>query len=171
MWFGSLKRPPYMLGSLHQLNNNIDARNEFSDPKNLLKDMAIFRNWYFQTGLAASGILDATFVATISLNHLRMAKMDSATQKTLKWHITCVYVQKIIMRPFLRLHLASGSLCLKKFPTLVPKYENTAQMWMISKRMRSISKKMRAGTHIVPLPHVFGGFRWPPNMPGRPALV
>ena len=36
---------------------------------------------YFQTVLAASGSLDAIWAATITRNHLRMAEMDSATEK------------------------------------------------------------------------------------------
>ena len=39
---------------------------------------------YFQTVLAASGSLDAIWAATITRNHLRMAEMDSATEKNLE---------------------------------------------------------------------------------------
>ena len=39
-------------------------------------------------------------------------------------------------------------------PTLILKYENTAQLLINSKGMRSISQKMRVGTPIAPLPHM-----------------
>ena len=42
------------------------------------------------------------------------------------------------LEPFLRPHLTSGGLRLEKCPSMVPNYQNTAQMWMIREGMGSI---------------------------------
>ena len=56
--------------------------------------------------------------------------------------MTCVYVRKIILRHFLRQHLASGGHRFEKCPTLVLNYEGTSQLLIISEKMRLISQKM-----------------------------
>ena len=50
--------------------------------------------------------------------------------------MTCVYVRKIILRHFLRQHLASGGHRFEKCPTLVLNYEGTSQLLIISEKMR-----------------------------------
>ena len=102
-----------------------------------------------------------TCKAVIEMNSFRHSKkkkskkaeMDSATQKSPNWYITCVYVQKITLRQFLRPHLASGSLRFEKCRTLVIKSVGTYQLWIINEGMRLISQKMRVGTPMAPLQH------------------
>ena len=136
--------------------------------------MAIFWNWYFQTVLAASGGFwrpwrDFGRLPLLETTWGRQ-KLIQPLKKRRKRHITCVYVQNIILWPFLRPHFASGGLQFKKCPTLVLKYKNTAKLLIISRGMSSISQIMRVGTQW-PLSHMlFGGLRRP-NVLGQPKLV
>ena len=106
--------------------------------------------WFF---LHAKQSLKWTASDTQKKKKSKKAEMDSATQKSPNWYITCVYVQKITLRQFLRPHLASGSLRFEKCRTLVIKSVGTYQLWIINEGMRLISQKMRVGTPMAPLQH------------------
>ena len=63
--------------------------------------MAIFRNWYFQTVLAASGGLDVALGGYHYSKPLEDGRNGFSNWKKRMWHLTCVYVQKMILRLFL----------------------------------------------------------------------
>ena len=101
---------------LQQFNNNIDARNEFSDPKNLLKDIShgYISKFIFSTVLAASGGLNITLGGhhyTKPLEH-GIAEIDSSTQKKNKNEM--IYHMRVCSKNHLEAvfeaELASGGL-------------------------------------------------------------
>ena len=111
--------------------------------------MDVFRQFWVSVGL------DATLGGYHYLKGLEDGRNGFSYLKNPKITFQMCLCSKIILSP----HLASCSLWFKKCPRLVPKYENTAQMWLISKAMRSKSQNMIVGTPMGPIPHVI----WQPQ--------